>query len=70
MAASVLRGESTTNRTRPTALVNVYLELQRQGRLEAESEKHFFSIAAFLMRQILVAKAPGGPFDATSQRSF
>lgn len=58
MAAGVLRGESTTNRTRPTALVNeLYLELQRQGRLEAESEKHFFSIAAFLMRQILVANA-------------
>jgi len=58
MAAGVLRGESTTNRTRPTALVNeLYVELQRQGRLEAQGEKHFFSIAAFLMRQILVAKA-------------
>lgn len=58
LAAGVLRGESTTNRTRPTSLVNeLYLELQRQGRLEARGQKHFFSIAAFLMRQILVIHA-------------
>jgi RNA polymerase sigma-70 factor, ECF subfamily len=58
MAAGVLRGESTTNRTRPTSLVNeLYLELQRQGRLETQGQKHFFSIAAFLMRQILVSHA-------------
>ena len=58
MAAGVLRGESTTNRTRPTSLVNeLYLELQKQGRLETQGQKHFFSIAAFLMRQILVSHA-------------
>ncbi|MBM3758671.1 MAG: RNA polymerase subunit sigma-70 [Acidobacteria bacterium] len=58
MASGVLRGESTTNRTRPTSLVNeLYLELQRQGRLETQGQKHFFSIAAFLMRQILVGHA-------------
>jgi RNA polymerase sigma factor (TIGR02999 family) len=58
MAAGVLRGESTTNRTRPTSLVNdLYLELQRQGKLETRGQKHFFSIAAFLMRQILVSHA-------------
>lgn len=58
MAAGVLRGESTTNRTRPTSLVNdLYLELQRQGKLETQGQKHFFSIAAFLMRQILVSHA-------------
>ncbi len=55
MAAGVLRGESTTNRTRPTSLVNeLYLELQRQGKLETRGQKHFFGIAAYLMRQILV----------------
>ncbi len=58
MAARVLRGEATEHRTRPTALVSeLYLELQRQGRLLAKSEKHFFGIAAFLMRQILVTNA-------------
>ena len=58
MAAGVLRGESTTNRTRPTSLVNdLYLELHRQGRLETRGQKHFFSIAAYLMRQILVQHA-------------
>lgn len=58
MASGVLRSESTTNRTRPTSLVNeLYLELQRQGRLETQGQKHFFSIAAFLMRQILVSHA-------------
>jgi len=58
MATGVLRGEATTNRTRPTALVNdLYVELQRQGRLEAHGQKHFFGIAAFLMRQILVTHA-------------
>lgn len=58
MAAGVLRGESTTNRTRPTSLVHdLYLELQRQGKLETQGQKHFFSIAAFLMRQILVSHA-------------
>jgi RNA polymerase sigma factor (TIGR02999 family) len=35
----------------------LYLELQRQGRLETQGQKHFFSIAAFLMRQILVTHA-------------
>ncbi len=58
MAAGVLSGESTTNRTRPTSLVNeLYLELQRQGKLETRGQKHFFSVAAFLMRQILVSHA-------------
>lgn len=58
MAAGVLRGEATTHRTRPTSLVNeLYVELLRQKKLEAKSEEHFFSIAAFLMRQILVGQA-------------
>jgi RNA polymerase sigma factor (TIGR02999 family) len=58
MAAGVLRGESTTHRTRPTSLVTeLFLELQRQRRLEARGQKHFFHIAAYLMRQILVQHA-------------
>lgn len=58
MALGVLRTESTTNRTRPTSLVNeLYIELQRQGKLEARGQKQFFTIAAFLMRQILVTHA-------------
>ena len=57
-ASAILRGEATANRTRPTSLVSsLYLELQRQGRLEARNQKHFFGIAAYLMRQILVANA-------------
>lgn len=57
-AAAILQGEATENRTRPTSLVNaLYLELQRQGRLESHSQKHFFGIAAYLMRQILVNDA-------------
>lgn len=58
MASGILRGESTGVRTRPTSLVNeLYVELQRQGRLQANGQKHFFSIAAYLMRQILVQNA-------------
>ena len=58
MARAVLSGESATARTRPTALVNqLYLELRRQGAIQATDQQHFFCIAAYLMRQILVAHA-------------
>jgi RNA polymerase sigma factor (TIGR02999 family) len=58
MAGHLLRREPTTGRTRPTSLVNdLYLELQRQGMVEAENTTHFFHIAGYLMRQILVARA-------------
>jgi RNA polymerase sigma factor (TIGR02999 family) len=57
-ASALLRGEATNNRTSPTSLVNsLYLELERQGRLQARDQRHFFAIAAYLMRQILVANA-------------
>jgi RNA polymerase sigma factor (TIGR02999 family) len=57
-ASALLRGEATSNRTSPTSLVNaLYLELERQGRLQARDQRHFFAIAAYLMRQILVANA-------------
>ncbi len=58
MASGLLNGESPETRTRPTALVNqLYLELQRQGAVRASDEEHFFCIAAYLMRQLLVAQA-------------
>jgi RNA polymerase sigma-70 factor (ECF subfamily) len=58
MARAVLRSEKPEVRTRPTSLVNqLYLELQGQGRIQATGREHFFCIAAYLMRQILVAQA-------------
>jgi RNA polymerase sigma factor (TIGR02999 family) len=58
VASGVLQGESTTNRTRPTALIHdLFVELQRQGRLPSKGREHFFAIASFLMRQILVNNA-------------
>lgn len=58
MADRLLRDEPEANQTRPTSLVNdLYLELQRQRVVEAESASHFFHIAGYLMRQILVTRA-------------
>ena len=58
MAGNLLRREAATGRTRPTSLVNaLYLELQRQGAVEAGGARHFFQIAGYLMRQILVNRA-------------
>lgn len=57
-ASSILQKEDPASRTRPTSLVHdLFLELSRQGRLTARSQQHFFAIAAFLMRQILVRNA-------------
>lgn len=57
-AAAILQGEPTAFRTRPTSLVNdLFLELNRQGRLNARGQQHFFAVAAYLMRQILVRNA-------------
>lgn len=58
MADRLLRDEPEANRTRPTSLVNdLYLELQRQQVIRAEDATHFFHIAGYLMRQILVGRA-------------
>jgi RNA polymerase sigma factor (TIGR02999 family) len=58
MADRLLKDEPEANQTRPTSLVNdLYLELQRQRVIEAESANHFFHIAGYLMRQILVTRA-------------
>ncbi len=57
-ASALLRNETASTRTRPTSLVNdLFVELTRQGRLNAHSQQHFFAVAAFLMRQILVRNA-------------
>lgn len=57
-ASAILQKESTAFRTRPTSLVHdLFLELHRQGRLNARGQQHFFAVAAFLMRQILVRNA-------------
>lgn len=57
-ASALLRNETASTRTRPTSLVNdLFIELTRQGRLNAHSQQHFFAVAAFLMRQILVRNA-------------
>lgn len=58
MARGLLQSEDQARRTRPTSLVNqLYLELQRQGAIRADNPEHFYCIAAYLMRQILVAQA-------------
>lgn len=58
MARGVLQSEDPAERTRPTSLVNLlYVELHRQGAVKASSKEHFYCIAAYLMRQILVSQA-------------
>ncbi len=58
MADRLLRDEPEANRTRPTSLVHdLYVELQRQEVIEADGANHFFHIAGYLMRQILVSRA-------------
>lgn len=57
-ARKLLAGEAPGARTRPTSLVHdLYLELTRQGTLRLADGEHFLRIAAYLMRQILVARA-------------
>ncbi len=57
-ASGILQGEPTAFRTRPTSLIHdLFLELNRQGRLNARGQQHFFAVAAYLMRQILVRNA-------------
>jgi len=58
LAARLLQSEPDANRTRPTSLVNdLYLELQRQNVIHSGDASHFFHIAGYLMRQILVSRA-------------
>ena len=57
-AAAVLRGERPGHTLTPTALVNeAYLRLVDQRLPRLEGRKHFYAIAARVMRQVLVDHA-------------
>lgn len=58
LAASYLRGERPGHTLQPTALINeAYLRLIDQTFPEWQDRKHFYGVAAQLMRQILVEHA-------------
>jgi RNA polymerase sigma factor (TIGR02999 family) len=58
IAAGLLRRESSGHTLQPTALVHeAYLRLVGQGRAELTGKAHFLSIAARMMRRILVDHA-------------
>lgn len=58
LAQAYLRRERPGHTLQPTALINeAYLRLLRQDFPEWQSRRHFFGVAAHLMRQILVEHA-------------
>lgn len=58
MAGNFLRFERAENTLQPTALVHeLYLKMVDQDRTSWEDRSHFFSVAAKLMRRILVDHA-------------
>lgn len=58
LANNYLRGERSDHTLQPTALINeAYIRLVKQDFPEWQSRKHFFGVAAQLMRQILVEHA-------------
>jgi len=58
LARSYMRRERTNHSLQPTALINeAYLRLIKQNFPEWQSRRHFFGVAAQLMRQILVKHA-------------
>lgn len=58
LARSYLRGERPEHTLQPTALVNeAYLKLVGQRNVRWQNRRHFFGIAAQLMRRILVDHA-------------
>ncbi len=58
IATSYLRSERPGHTLQPTALINeAYLRLTNQSFPEWQSRKHFYGIAAQLMRQVLVEHA-------------
>lgn len=60
MADRFLRGERAGHTLQPTALVHeAYMQLVDQRRVDWQSRRHFFSIAARVMRRILVDHARG-----------
>jgi len=60
LASGYLREERPDHTLQPTALINeAYLRLVKQDFPEWQSRKHFYGVAAHLMRQILVEHARG-----------
>jgi RNA polymerase sigma factor (TIGR02999 family) len=58
MAGALLRGERTGHTLQATALVHeAYLRLVDQNRVRWQDRQHFFSVAARMMRRILVDHA-------------
>src|SRR5262247_2855338 len=58
LAGGYLRSERPDHTLQPTALINeAYLRLVKQDFPEWHSRKHFYGVAAQLMRQILVEHA-------------
>ena len=59
-AAAYIRRERTDHTLQPTALVNeAYLRLMDQERVAWQNRAHFYSVAAQMMRRILVDHARG-----------
>lgn len=64
IAAAYLRRERPGHTLQPTALINeAFLRLSAAGNLSFENRKHFFALAARLMRQILVDHARSAKAD-------
>jgi RNA polymerase sigma factor (TIGR02999 family) len=58
IANTLFRGESPESMLQPTGVVNeLFIKLVRQHSLRFENREHFFSLAASLMRRILVDHA-------------
>lgn len=58
LAQSMLRRERGSHTLQPTALVNeLYFKLVDQRRVTLQDRKHFFGLAAHLMRRVLVDHA-------------
>jgi len=58
IANALFRGESPDSMLQPTSVVNeLFIKLVHQHSLQFENREHFFSLAASLMRRILVDHA-------------
>ena len=58
MAQARMRGERSNHTLQPTALVHeAYLRLFRENGIDWQDRKHFFAVAARVMREILVDHA-------------
>ena len=58
IATNLFRGESAESVLQPTGVVNeLFIKLVRQHSLRFDNREHFFSLAACLMRRILVDHA-------------